>query len=115
MISINGWREDSTLPLLPFLKDYIQQGVRHVLCTEISRDGMLSGPATALYSDIMAAYPGLNLIASGGVSSAEDILDLERHGIPSVVFGKAYYEGRIDLEKLRKEWDLQNESSPAST
>lgn len=102
MISINGWREDSTLPLLPFLKDYIQQGVRHVLCTEISRDGMLSGPAIELYCDIMAAYPELNLIASGGVSSAEDILDLYRHGIPSVVFGKAYYEGRIDLKRLSR-------------
>ena len=115
MISINGWREDSTLPLLPFLKDYIEQGVHHVLCTEISRDGMLSGPATTLYCDIMAAYPGLNLIASGGVSSENDILDLDRHGIPSVVFGKAYYEGRINLETLKQKWDLQNESSPAST
>ncbi len=115
MISINGWREDSTLPLLSFLKDYVAQGVRHVLCTDISRDGTLGGPAIDLYCDILSAYPGLDLIASGGVSSEEDILDLDLHGIPSVVFGKAYYEGHIDLEKLKRQWDLQNESSPAST
>jgi len=100
MISINGWREDSVLPLLPFLKDYVEQGVSNVLCTEISHDGTLTGPAFDLYSEVMASFPDLHLIASGGVSSAEDILELDRRGIPSVVFGKAYYEGRIDLTKL---------------
>lgn len=99
-ISINGWKEDSTEDLLPFLKRYIDMGVHHVLCTEISKDGTLAGPALDLYKEIMTAYPGLNLIASGGVSSIEDIQQLNIAGIPSVVFGKAIYEGRIDLNEL---------------
>ena len=99
-VSINGWKEDSTEDLLPFLWKYIDHGVRNVLCTEISKDGTLSGPATDLYRRIMAEYPQLHLIASGGVSSTDDILELEAQGIPAVVFGKAYYEGRIDTHRL---------------
>lgn len=99
-ISINGWKEDSQEDLLPFLRRYIDHGVRNVLCTEISKDGTLSGPATELYRRIMAAYPQLHLIASGGVASTEDISTLDAAGIPAVVFGKAYYEGRIDTDKL---------------
>lgn len=100
MVSINGWKEDSTQPLLPFLKRYIDHGVKNVLCTEISKDGTLNGPAITLYDEIMRAYPTLHLIASGGVSSEEDILELERHGIPAVVFGKAWYEGHINISKI---------------
>ena len=99
-ISINGWKEDSSEDLLPFLKKYIDAGVKHVLCTEISKDGTLSGPAIDLYRKVMATYPKLQLIASGGVSSKEDIEALDRAGIPAVVFGKAIYEGRIDLKEL---------------
>lgn len=104
-ISINGWKEDSAEDLLPFLKYYINKGVVNVLCTEISKDGMLEGPATELYKEVMAEYPSLNLIASGGISSNEDIKELNRYGIPSVVFGKAIYEGKIDMKEL---WDWQN-------
>jgi len=99
-ISINGWKEDSTEDLLPFLKKYIDAGVRNVLCTEISKDGTLSGPAIDLYKQVMDAYPELHLIASGGVSSFDDIKALEAAGIPAVVFGKAIYEGRINLHEL---------------
>ena len=99
-ISINGWKEDSEEDLLPFLKKYIDAGVRNVLCTEISKDGTLSGPAIDLYKEIMAAYPELHLIASGGVSSIDDIKALDKAGIPSVVFGKAIYEGKINLNEL---------------
>lgn len=105
-ISINGWKEDSSEDLLPFLKKYIDAGVRNVLCTEISKDGTLSGPAIELYQSMMAAYPELHLIASGGVSSIDDIKALETAGIPAVVFGKAIYEGKINLNEL---WDWQNE------
>ena len=72
-ISINGWKEDSSEDLLPFLKKYVDAGVSNVLCTEISKDGTLAGPAIELYQSMMAAYPELHLIASGGVSSIEDI------------------------------------------
>lgn len=100
MISINGWKEDSTEELLPFLKKYIDHGVKNVLCTEISKDGTLQGPATSLYREIMVAYPQIHLIASGGVSSNEDIIALEQAGIPAVVFGKAFYEGKINIPEL---------------
>ena len=99
-ISINGWKEDSAEDLLPFLQKYIEAGVKNVLCTEISKDGTLAGPAIDLYRRVMDAYPQLHLIASGGVSSMEDIKALDRAGIPAVVFGKAIYEGRIDLREL---------------
>ena len=101
-ISINGWKEDSTEDLLPFLKKYIEAGVRNVLCTEISKDGTLQGPAIDLYKRVMDAYPDLHLIASGGVSGIDDIEALDKAGIPAVVFGKAIYEGRIDLNALIK-------------
>ena len=99
-ISINGWKEDSTEDLIPFLSKYVAMGVRNVLCTEISKDGTLQGPATLLYKEVMAEFPQLHLIASGGVSSNADIDDLEQNGIPAVVFGKAFYEGRINVEEL---------------
>jgi len=108
-ISINGWKEDSCEDLLPFLRKYIDAGVCNVLCTEISKDGTLSGPAISLYSEVMEAYPELHLIASGGVSSLDDIKALNAVGIPAVVFGKAIYEGKINLNEL---WDWQNESYP---
>lgn len=105
MISINGWLEDSTEELTSFLERYVARGVTNVLCTEISKDGMLAGPATELYKKVMSAYPQLHLIASGGVASIDDIKGLEQAGIPAVVFGKAIYEGRINLKEL---WDWQN-------
>ena len=101
-ISINGWKEDSEEDLLPFLRKYIDAGVQNVLCTEISKDGTLTGPAIDLYKRVMEAYPNLHLIASGGVSSKADIEALDEAGIPAVVFGKAIYEGHIDLRELLK-------------
>ena len=98
MISINGWKEDSQQELLPFLKYYVDKGVKNVLCTEISRDGTLSGPAMDLYRKVMGEYPEIHLIASGGVSSNKDIEALEAAGIPAVVFGKAFYEGKITFK-----------------
>lgn len=99
-ISINGWKEESSEELLPFLRRYVQAGIRNVLCTDISKDGTLAGPAAELYREILDSFPDLHLIASGGVSSTDDILALNRDNVPAVVFGKAYYEGRIDVEKL---------------
>lgn len=102
-ISINGWKEDSAEELLPFLKQYVDHGVKNVLCTEISKDGTLQGPAIELYRQIMDAYPTLRLIASGGVGCTNDIRNLNDSGIPAVVFGKAFYEGKINIEEL---WQL---------
>ena len=101
-ISINGWKEEGEDELLPFLHHYANKGVDNVLCTDISRDGMLQGPAIDLYEEVMKELPGIYLIASGGVSCIEDIDRLNDAGIPAVVFGKALYEGKIKLEELEK-------------
>ncbi len=100
LISINGWKEEGDDSLMPFLQNYISKGVENVLCTDISKDGMLEGPATELYQDIMQQFPDIHLIASGGVSCIEDIKALDKAGIPAVVFGKAMYEGKIKMEEL---------------
>lgn len=83
------------------LDDYIKKGVAKVLCTDISRDGMLNGPSLELYKQIMEAHLDLHLIASGGISCMKDIEALNEAGIPAVVFGKAFYEGRITLQDLK--------------
>ena len=99
-ISINGWQENSCVSLIPFIRDYYDKGLRQVLCTDISKDGMLQGTAVGLYRDIMAKFPDLHLIASGGVSNEQDIDMLNEAGIPAVVFGKAIYEEKINLKEL---------------
>ena len=101
-ISVNGWKEESQQELLPFLDGYTQEGIRKVLCTDISRDGMLQGPSIDLYKQIMAQFPDMHLIASGGVSGLDDIIRLDEAGIPAVVFGKALYEGHITLKDLNR-------------
>jgi phosphoribosylformimino-5-aminoimidazole carboxamide ribotide isomerase len=101
-VAVSGWLEDSDNELMAFLEHYTQQGVQKVICTEISRDGMLQGPAISLYKDILAQYPHLHLIASGGVSSMEDIEALAEARVPGVIFGKALYEGRITFTDIEK-------------
>lgn len=99
-IAVNGWQEDSSEELMPFIGKYTQHGISKFLCTDISRDGMLSGPSVDLYKTILSEFPNLHLIASGGVSSNEDIYNLEAEGVPAVVFGKAFYEGKINVKQL---------------
>ena len=101
-ISISGWLEEGEQKLMDFICHHTKNGIHNVLCTDISRDGMLQGPAIELYKDIMAHYPTLHLIASGGVSCINDIERLNEAGIPAVVFGKAIYEGRINLKELER-------------
>ena len=99
-IAVNGWKEETTQPLMPFLAHYTEKGVRQVICTDISCDGMLKGPSIALYREILGAFPELTLVASGGVSGIEDIYNLEEAKVPAVIFGKALYEGRISLRDI---------------
>lgn len=100
MVRMNGWQEGSSQALLPLIDHYAAEGFKQFLCTDIDRDGMLGGAAVDLYRDILHAHPSLWLIASGGVGGMEDIRALEAAGVPAVVFGKAFYEGRITLEDL---------------
>ena len=99
-IAVGGWLEESDRELMSFLQHYVEQGVTKVICTEISKDGMLEGPAVSLYKDILARFPELHLIASGGVSSMDDIEALEEAKVPGVIFGKALYEGKITWKDI---------------
>lgn len=99
-IAINGWLDNTQSDIFEFLSYYMDKGITNVLCTDISKDGALQGPSINLYEEIMSRFPTLHLIASGGVSSADDILNLNEKGIPAVVFGKAYYEGLIDMNRI---------------
>ena len=100
MIAISGWEETTDKELIPFIQDYYDKGITKTICTDISRDGMLQGPAIELYKEIREQIPLLYLIASGGVSSIQDIEKLAEAGIPAVIFGKAIYEGKIQLKDL---------------
>ena len=99
-IAISGWEETTDKELIPFIQEYFEKGITKTICTDISRDGMLQGPATGLYQEIQEAIPLLYVIASGGVSSIGDIEKLQEAGIPAVIFGKAIYEGKIQLKDL---------------
>lgn len=97
-MAYGGWLETSDEPLEEFINPMIKAGLKTVLSTDISRDGMLSGPNVEMYADLQKRFPDLNWIASGGVSSVEDLEQLQAQNLWGVVVGKAYYEGRVDLE-----------------
>jgi phosphoribosylformimino-5-aminoimidazole carboxamide ribotide isomerase len=99
-IALNSWAEDSNIELFLFLQKYINQGVTKVICTDINKDGMLIGPSVDLYKRILQPWPDLYLVASGGVSSPEDLEELDKNGIPAVIIGKAIYENRITRKDL---------------
>ena len=101
-IAVGGWLETTELELLPFIKEYILQGINKIICTDISKDGMLQGPALELYKKMLAAQPDMYLIASGGVSSIRDIELLHEAAVQAVITGKAIYEGRITLKELSR-------------
>ena len=100
-IAVGGWKEESDMDLFSFLDNYRQRGISKVICTDISCDGMLQGPALGLYKEMLERDSNLYLIASGGVSCVDDIYRLEENGVPAVIFGKALYEGRITLDDLQ--------------
>lgn len=101
-IAVSGWRENSGIELFGFLEKYLKKGVKKVICTDISRDGSLNGPAIDLYAQIMLRFPQIELIASGGISSAADIDDLAPLKLAGVIVGKAIYENRIDCPSLER-------------
>lgn len=99
-IAISGWSETSEIPIFSFLKHYQSLGIKNVICTDISKDGMLEGPSFSLYKKILKQFPNLNLIASGGVSEYDDLTKLNVMGCEGVIIGKAIYEGKISLKQL---------------
>ena len=101
-IAVGGWLETTELDLMPFIENYMKLGIIKVICTDISKDGMLQGTAIDLYKKMLALQPGLYLIASGGVSSIKDVELLHEASIPAVIIGKAIYEGKIKLKELTR-------------
>jgi phosphoribosylformimino-5-aminoimidazole carboxamide ribotide isomerase len=100
MISTHGWMDQTDTGVVEFIHKYQERGVRYTICTDILKDGMLEGPAFELYGNIMEANPGMHVIASGGISSIEDLLKLKSMDMEGAIVGKAIYEGKIDLEEL---------------
>lgn len=99
-VAYGGWLETSEQSIKSFLQPLIERGLKTVLSTDISRDGMLTGPNNELYRDLQNQFPELNFIASGGVSNAGDLEKLEALNLYGVVVGRAYYEDRLSLEEM---------------
>lgn len=99
-IAIHGWVSASDVTIMDFILGYHLCGIRNVMCTDVSKDGMLQGPATDLYQDILQQFPDLQLVASGGVSSLQDLRGLKAAGCSAAIVGKAIYEGRVTLKEL---------------
>lgn len=102
MIAVAGWQESTGIDIFTFINNWYSEGIRKIISTDISRDGMLQGASTELYQKILKSIPQVFLIASGGVSSIADIIELQKAGIPAVITGKAIYEGRITMDEIKK-------------
>ncbi|MFY0628260.1 MAG: 1-(5-phosphoribosyl)-5-[(5-phosphoribosylamino)methylideneamino]imidazole-4-carboxamide isomerase [Reichenbachiella sp.] len=99
-IAINGWQEDSSVDLFDLVKEYINMGNQYMVCTDISKDGMLQGIARDLYSDLMKAFPTQKIVASGGVTDISDVEAVAKLKMDGVIIGKAIYENKISLKQL---------------
>jgi phosphoribosylformimino-5-aminoimidazole carboxamide ribotide isomerase len=99
-VATNGWIETSDKDLFEFVSGYMQKGVQRVICTDISKDGMLAGPSFSLYQKMIEQLPGIDLVASGGISTLEELPKLKTLGCAGVIIGKALYENRIPLKSL---------------
>jgi phosphoribosylformimino-5-aminoimidazole carboxamide ribotide isomerase len=100
-ITVSGWTEQTEIWIYDFIENYIQKGMKQIFCTDVSKDGALGGPSTELYKNIVQKFPELHFIASGGVSSIDDVYKLQEAGCKGLIIGKAIYEGRIQLPELK--------------
>jgi phosphoribosylformimino-5-aminoimidazole carboxamide ribotide isomerase len=101
-IAVGGWLETTDIWIYDFIRKYMQHGINNIFCTDVSKDGLLQGPSTQLYKNIIKEFPGLYFIASGGVSSIKDLEELAAIGCNGAIVGKAIYENRISLNDLKK-------------
>lgn len=99
-IAVSGWLETTDIDVYDFVQKYILHGVQQIFCTDVSKDGKLEGPSIALYKNIIQKFPSLDFIASGGVSSMNDLFELKEIGCSAVIIGKAIYEEKISLEEI---------------
>ena len=101
LIAVNGWMQISTITIESFLTDYLAHGITNIFCTDVSKDGRLEGPSIKLYQSLIQLFPNLKLVASGGVSSLQDLEALDAIGCAGAIVGKAIYENRISLASLQ--------------
>lgn len=101
-IAVSGWSEKTEIDIVDFINSYLEKGIRYIICTQILRDGVLSGPDILLYQQLKQAFPDLFLIASGGISSISDVHLLEDHHLDGVIIGRALYENKIRLKELER-------------
>ena len=99
-IAIGGWLEKTNITVFDFMKLYMSKGIKQIFCTDIQKDGKLEGPSIELYQKILEQFPTLHLIASGGVSSLDDLIELEEIGCSAAIVGKAIYENKITINEL---------------
>ena len=102
LIAVNGWMQTSTISIESFLTDYLAHGITNIFCTDVSKDGRLEGPSIKLYQSLIQLFPNLKLVASGGVSSLQDLEALDAIGCAGAIVGKAIYENRISLASLQQ-------------
>jgi phosphoribosylformimino-5-aminoimidazole carboxamide ribotide isomerase len=101
-IAVKGWLKNTDIDLFDHLQSFYNRGLKYVKCTDISREGLMAGPSFELYEDIVQKFPDLCLLASGGLRNVDDIIKLQEIGVAGVIFGKAYYEGKIKLKELEQ-------------
>ena len=101
-LTISGWTEQTEIWIYDFIEDYTRQGIKQIFCTDVAKDGALEGPSTELYKSIIEKFSDLHFIASGGVSSLDDVYALQDIGCKGVIIGKAIYEGRVQLNDFKK-------------
>ena len=101
-IAVSGWKETSELELFKFIEDYNSNGIKYTICTDISKDGLLEGSAVKIYAELVKSFSDLNVIASGGVASIQELEKLEEIGCYGAIVGKAIYEGKISLKEIEK-------------
>ena len=99
-IKVHGWKEDTGIDIFLFIEALMMKGISQIFCTDIEKDGMLQGPAVALYKELLQCFPALKLIASGGISSFDDLVILKETGCSGAIVGKAIYENKITLQQL---------------
>ena len=99
-IAVSGWMESTDLDLMEYINDFSDHGAKYFVCTDISKDGMMEGPSLELYKDIISNFPDVKLIASGGVTTIEQVMELKEIGCEGAIIGKAIYEGMISIEEV---------------
>ena len=103
MVAVNGWQNVESIDITDYIADYLNKGATQFICTDVSKDGMLEGSSLELYRSILAKFPAIELVASGGVTTIQEVKQLKTMGLFGAIVGKAIYEGRMDINQLAQE------------